>query len=76
MRALTCIYGNRGGAGGTKSEPWNPLPETLAVALNSSATVILEAEGIVAQVGDARRNRVYRSEAILDVLEEPLRLAG
>ena len=42
MRALTCIYGSRGGAGGIKPEPWNPLPETLSEALNSSATVILE----------------------------------
>ena len=41
MRALTCLYGSRGGAGGTKPEPWNPLQETLSEALNSSATVIL-----------------------------------
>ena len=41
MRALTCLYGSRGGAGGTKPEPGNPLQETLSEALNSSATVIL-----------------------------------
>ena len=41
MRALTCLYGSRGGAGGIKPEPWNPLPETLSEALNSSAAVIL-----------------------------------
>ncbi len=43
MRALTCLYGSRGGAGGTKPEPGNPLQETLSEALNSSATVILSA---------------------------------
>ena len=41
MRAQTCIYGSRGGAGGTKHVPWNPLQETLSEALNPSATVIL-----------------------------------
>ena len=30
----------------------------------------LEAAGVVAQVGEGRRNRVYCAEAILDVLEE------
>ena len=35
----------------------------------------LEMLGAVTQVGDARRNRVYCAEAILDVLEEPFQLA-
>ena len=34
----------------------------------------LETEGVVTQVGATRRNRVYCAGAILDVLEEPLRL--
>ena len=36
----------------------------------------LEAAGVVAQVGEGRRNRVYCAEAVLDVLEEPPVLAG
>ncbi len=36
----------------------------------------LEAAGIVSQVGRRRRNRIYRAEKILSVLEEPLRLAN
>ena len=54
------------------------LSARLEVAFTTAQRAMdrLEAEGIVAQVGAARRNRVYRSGAILDVLEEPLRLAG
>ena len=36
----------------------------------------LEAAGVVAQVGEGRRNRVYCAPAVLDVLEEPPVLAG
>lgn len=48
----------------------------LEVAFTTAQRAIdrLETEGIIAQVGKARRNRVYCSGAILDVLEEPLRL--
>ena len=46
MRVLTCLSGSRGGAGGTKPEPWNPLQEALSEARNSSATVILVATDV------------------------------
>ena len=44
----------------------------LSVAFTTAQRAIdrLEAAGVVAQVGDARRNRVYCAEAVLDVLEE------
>ncbi len=50
----------------------------LEVAFTTAQRAIdrLEKEGVVAQVGEARRNRVYCAGAILDVLEEPLRLGG
>ena len=35
-----------------------------------------EAAGVVAEVGEGRRNRVYCAPAVLDVLEEPPVLAG
>ena len=49
----------------------------LEVAFTTAQRAIdrLEREGIVTQVGEARRNRVYCAGAILDVLEEPLSLA-
>ena len=52
--------------------------ERLGVAFTTAQRAIgrLEAAGIVAQVGEARRNRVYCARAILDVLEEPSPLAG
>jgi hypothetical protein len=40
----------------------------------SRAIVILEKAGIARRVGDARRNRAYCAQAILDILEEPARL--
>ena len=45
----------------------------LEVAFTTAQRAIdrLEAVGVVAQVGEARRNRVYCAGAILDVLEEP-----
>ena len=48
----------------------------LEVAFTTAQRAIdrLEKEGIIAQVGEARRNRVYCAGAILNVLEEPLRL--
>ena len=53
------------------------LAERLAVAYTTAQRAInrLESEGIVALVGAARRNRVYCAHAILEVLEEPPRLA-
>ena len=49
----------------------------LDVAFTTAQRAIdrLEKLGAVTQVGEARRNRVYCAEAILDVLEEPLSLA-
>ena len=49
----------------------------LDVAFTTAQRAIdrLEELGAIAQVGEARRNRVYCAGAILDVLEEPLRLA-
>ena len=58
MRVLTCIYGSRGGAGGIKPEPWNPLPETLSEALNSSATVILEGLDIAIEPNETSHDSV------------------
>ena len=54
------------------------MADKLEVAFTTAQRAIdrLEAAGIVKQVGQARRNRVYCAQAILDVLEEPLRLAG
>ena len=50
----------------------------LEVAFTTAQRAIdrLEKEGIVTRLGTARRNRVYCAEAVLDVLEEPLRLTG
>ena len=50
----------------------------LEVAFTTAQRAIdrLEAADIVAQVGEARRNRVYCAEAILEVLEQPLPFAA
>ena len=49
----------------------------LEVAFTTAQRAIdrLEEAGVVARVGEARRNRVYCAGAILDVLEEPLHVA-
>ena len=54
------------------------LAGRLAVAFTTAQRAIgrLEAAGVVAQVGEGRRNRVYCAQAVLDVLEEPPVLAG
>ena len=54
------------------------VAERLNVAFTTAQRAVdrLEALGVVAQVGEARRNRVYCAGAVLDVLEEPLRLPG
>jgi Fic family protein len=50
--------------------------ETLGVAFTTAQRTIerLERAGIVKQVGEAKRGRVYCAETLLDILEEPARL--
>ena len=52
------------------------LAESLGVAFTTAQRMIdrLESAGIVARVGEAKRNRVYCARAILEILEEPPRL--
>lgn len=52
------------------------LAERLGVAYTTAQRTIdrLESVGLVAQVGDGRRNRVYCAEQMLDVWEAPARL--
>jgi Fic family protein len=54
----------------------NRLAARLGVAFTTAQRAIdrLEAAGIVALAGPAKRNRVYCARAILEVLEEPSRL--
>ena len=56
----------------------NKLAERLGVAFTTAQRAIdrLESAGIVALVGEAKRNRVYCARAILEILEEPPRLDG
>jgi Fic family protein len=56
----------------------NGLADRLGVAFTTAQRAIsrLESEGIVALASEARRNRVYCARAILDILEEPPRLAA
>jgi Fic family protein len=56
----------------------NKLATRLEVAFTTAQRAIdrLESAGIVALAGEARRNRVYCARAILEILEEPPRLAG
>lgn len=48
----------------------------LKVAFTTAQRAIdrLEAHGIVQQISDAKRNRVYCARALMDILEEPVRL--
>jgi Fic family protein len=48
----------------------------LGVAYNTvmRAIVALEAGGVLAKVGDGKRDRVFCARAILDILDEPARL--
>lgn len=48
----------------------------LGVAYNTAADAIrrLERRGILQQVGNSRRDRVFCAKAVLDILEEPARL--
>ncbi len=52
------------------------IANRLAVAFTTAQRAVnrLEAAGVVTQLGQRRRNRVYCAEEILTVLEEPLRL--
>lgn len=52
--------------------------EMLGVAFNTAtkAIALLESTGMVEQVGDAQRGRVYVARSLLDILEEPARLQG
>ena len=54
------------------------VSQRLEVAFTTAQRAIdrLEASGIVAQMGQGRRNRVYCAQALLDVLEEPPQLAA
>jgi Fic family protein len=62
----------------TENPYWtvNRLAARLGVAFTTAQRAIdrLEAAGIVALAGPAKRNRVYCARAILEVLEEPSRL--
>ena len=55
----------------------NKLAARLEVAFTTAQRAVdrLESAGIVALVGEAKRNRVYCAQAILEVLEEPARPA-
>jgi ribosomal protein S25 len=50
----------------------------LKVAFTTAQRAIdrLEAHGIVQQISDAKRNRVYCARALLSILEEPARLGS
>ena len=52
------------------------VSETLGIAFTTAQRTIerLERAGIVKQVGEAKRGRVYCARALLDILEEPARL--
>ena len=54
------------------------LAESLGVAFTTAQRMIdrLESAGIVARMGEAKRNRVYCARAILEILEEPPRLGA
>jgi Fic family protein len=54
----------------------NKLAARLEVAFTTAQRAIdrLESAGIVALVGDAKRNRVYCARAILEILDEPPKL--
>ncbi len=53
------------------------LEKELGVSFNtaSKAIKVLEGKGIMTQVGHSKRDRVYRAEAVLKILEEPAKLA-
>ena len=52
------------------------LEKALGVSFNTANKTIriLQDKGILKQVGDSKRDRVYRAEAVLNILEEPAKL--
>lgn len=52
------------------------VEKELQVSFNTAnkAIKVLENEGILTQLGDAKRDRVYRAETVLAILEEPANL--
>ena len=52
------------------------VEKELNVSFNTAnkAIKVLENEGILTQLGDAKRDRVYRAESVLEILEEPANL--
>ena len=52
------------------------LEKELGVSFNTAnkAIRVLEGKQILIQLGDAKRDRVYRAEAVLEILEEPAKL--
>lgn len=52
--------------------------QTLGIAFTTAQRTIerLERAGIIKQVGEAKRGRVYCAKALLDILEEPARLSA
>jgi Fic family protein len=54
----------------------NGVAKALKVAFTTAQRAIdrLEAHGIVQQTSDAKRNRVYCAQALMDILEEPVQL--
>ena len=53
------------------------IEEDLGVSFNTAnkSIKVLQEKGIITQVGDLKRNRVYRAEALLKILEESAKLA-
>jgi cell filamentation protein, protein adenylyltransferase len=56
----------------------NGTSEALGIAFTTAQRTIqrLERAGIVKQVGEAKRGRVYCAQALLSILEEPARLTA
>ena len=52
------------------------LQKGVGVSFNTAnkAIRVLEGKHILQHVGDAKRDRVYRAEAVLEILEEPAKL--
>ena len=52
------------------------IEEALGVSFNTAnkSIKVLQEKGIIRQVGDSKRDRVYRAEALLEILEESAKL--
>ena len=52
------------------------IEEELGISFNTAdkSIKVLQEKGIIKQVGDSKRNRVYRAEALLEILEESAKL--